>query len=178
MLSSSAGVLLAGVLLASSVAKLARPRQASAAMATFGFGSPAAYWIAWAVATAAELALAIGVAAGSEEAAYAASALMAIFALSLGGALMRGMAGKPCACFGGGSRVSGWAVGRNLALALAFAALPSIPDSLSTDGWLTAGLVAALLAVAALTVALLAPARGGRHAATATRAVGGARDRS
>ena len=159
MLSTVAGVLLAGVLLGSSVAKLAHPRQASAAMETFGLASPAARWIAWGVATAAELALAVGVAAGSDSAAYAASALMAMFALSLGGALMRGLAGEPCACFGGGSTVSGWAIGRNLALAVASAALPSLPDSLSTDGWLTAGLVVALLAVTALTVALLALAR-------------------
>lgn len=159
MLSTVAGALLSLVLFASAAGKLARPRQASAAMATFGFATPAARWLAWGVASAVELVLAIAVAAGSDAAAYAAAALMALFALSLGGALMRGMAGRPCACFGGGSKVSGWAIGRNLALAPAFATLPSVPDSLSTDGWLTAGLAVAALAIAGLAVAVLALAR-------------------
>ena len=159
MLSTLAGILLAGVLATSAVLKLARPRESTLAMRTFGFGSPASRRLAWAVAVVAELGLAVGVALGSDRAAYLAAGLMLLFALTLGGALMRGAAGAPCACFGGGSTVSGWAIGRNLLLAAAFAALPQVPDSLSTDGWLTIGLVVALLACAALAIVVLALAR-------------------
>lgn len=159
MLHTTAGLVLAAVLAASSLAKLARPGRSIEAMATFGFSSPASRWTAWSVAVVAELALAVGVAAGSDEAALAAAALMILFALTLGGAIMRGQAGRPCACFGGGSKVSGWAIARNLALAAALVALPFLPDDLSTDGWLALGLAAALLAVAGLGVVVLALAR-------------------
>jgi hypothetical protein len=154
----AARLILAAVLAGSAAAKLARPRATTAAMATFGFPTPAARRLAWAVAIVVEGALAIGVAAGSDAAAYAAAALMALFAATLGSALMRGQAGAPCACFGGG-RVSRLAIARNLVLAAAFAALPSLPESLTTDEWQTVGLVAALAAIVALALALLALAR-------------------
>lgn len=125
-MATAARLLLAAVLAASAVAKLASPRESTAAMATFGFPTPASRRLAWAVAVSAEAALAVGVAAGSDRAAYLAAALMALFALTLGSALMRGRAGAPCACFGGGSRVSGFAVVRDLVLAAAFAVLPSL----------------------------------------------------
>jgi hypothetical protein len=52
------------------------------------------------------------------------------------------------------------AVARNLVLAVCFAAVPLLPDSaLSTDEWLTLGLVVALLACTGLAVAVLALAR-------------------
>lgn len=159
MLSTAVGVMLGAVLAASAVAKLARPSRSSETLATFGFASPASRWGAWAIAVVAELALAAGIAAGSDEAAYAAAGLMVLFALTLASALLRGQAGRPCACFGGGSKVSGWAIGRDVVLAGAFVALPLLPDSLSTDGWLGLGLGLALLAVAALGVVVLALAR-------------------
>ena len=159
MVSAVAGILLGGILAASAAAKLARPRASTAAMRTFGFASPASRRLAWTVAVVAELTLAVGVALGDDRAAYAAAGLMLLFAATLGSALMRGAAGAPCACFGGGSTVSGWAIGRNLVLAAAFAALPQVPESISTDGWLAVGLVAALLACAAQAVAVLALAR-------------------
>ena len=85
---------------------------------------------------------------------------MAMFALLMLGALMRGQAGAPCACFGARSRVTPWAVLRNLVLAGGFALLPSLPEaSLSTDEWLGLGLGVALLASAALAVAVLALVR-------------------
>jgi hypothetical protein len=157
-----ARLLLAAVLAFSALAKASRPRASSEAMETFGFTTSASRWTAWGVAVVAESVLAFGVAIGSDRAAYLAAALMALFALTLGSALLRGRAGAPCACFGGGSKVSGWAIVRNAALAIAFAALPSLPTSfgsLSTDDWLTIGLVVALVAVAALAVVVLALAR-------------------
>ena len=73
---------------------------------------------------------------------------------------MRGRAGAPCACFGARSTVGWPAVARNVVLAAAFAALPSLPErELSTDEWLGLGLVVALLACAGLAVAVLALAR-------------------
>lgn len=152
-------LILAAVLLVAVVGKLARPRQATAAMATHGFRTPLTRRIAFAFVVAAEAALAVGVALGSDEAAYAAAALMLMFALTLGAEMLRGKAGEPCGCFGGDARVGWPAIARNLVLAAAFAAVPSLPGSLTTDGWLAVGLAVALLACAALTVAVLALAR-------------------
>ncbi|MCB0865575.1 MAG: hypothetical protein KDB58_07685 [Solirubrobacterales bacterium] len=154
-------LILAGVLVAAAGAKLARPRQATAAMATHGFRTPLTRRIAFAFVVAAELALAVGVALGSDDAAYGAALLMALFALTLGGEMLRGKAGEPCGCFGGDSRVGWGAIARNVVLAAAFAAVPSLPESLSlsTDGWLALGLAVALLACAGLALAVLALAR-------------------
>jgi hypothetical protein len=117
-------------------------------------------WIGWAALVATELGLAVGVAAGSDQAAWLAAGLLGLFAAALVGAILRGRAGAPCACFGSRSTV-GWAsVSRNLALAACFAALPFLPQrSLSTEEWLGVGVVAALLLCIGLGVAVLALAR-------------------
>ena len=152
-------LILAAVLAGAALSKLAAPSRAAAAMATFGFATRPLRWAALAFVTAAELALAAGVALGSDAAAYGAAVLMALFATTLLSALMQGKAGAPCACFGGGSKVSPLSVARNGVLAAAFAAIPSLPESLSTDGWQTLGLIVALVACAALALAVLALAR-------------------
>jgi hypothetical protein len=148
-------VLLAGAALS----KLSSPRSGAEAMATYGFRSRPVQWGTFAFVAGAELVLAVGVIAGSDAAAYAAAGLMALFAATLLSALMQGRAGQPCGCFGSDSKVSTLAVGRNLLLAAGFAAIPSLPDALSTDEWLTAGIVLALAACVALAVAVLALAR-------------------
>jgi len=152
---------LAAILAVAAALKLADARSSRAAMATFGLGPErAAGRAAWWVLIVAELLLAGGVAADLDAAAYAASALLLAFAAALAVALRTGRAGAPCACFGSRSRVTPAAVGRNLALAAAFAAVPVLPGgSLSTDEWLGLGLVVALLACAGLAVAVLALAR-------------------
>lgn len=153
-------LLLAGVLGGAALAKIASPASSQASLATFGFGEGALRRLAWGVLVATELGLAIGVGAGSDGAAYAAAALMAMFALLLISALMQGRAGAPCACFGARSRVTRLAVLRNLALAAGFALLPSLPQTdLSSDQWLGLGLAVALVACAGLGVAVLALAR-------------------
>lgn len=153
-------LLLAGLLGGAALAKLASPASSQAALSTFGFGDGPLRRLAWATLLVAELGLALGVAAGSDRAAYAAAALMAMFAALLVSALLRGRAGAPCACFGARSRVTPRAVARNLVLAAGFAVLPSLPAaSLSTDEWLGLGLGVALLACAGLVVAVLALAR-------------------
>jgi hypothetical protein len=102
----------------------------------------------------------VAVAVGSDSAAYAAAALMLLFAAVTAGALLRGRSGSPCPCFGPRSKVSWLGVLRNLALAAAFAAIPSVGSiELSTSGWLGIGVGVALLACAGLAFAVLALAR-------------------
>jgi len=144
---------LAAVLGVAAVLKVARPRESARSLSALG--APRSALVPLVVV---ELALAAGVAAGFAVAAYAAAALMVVFAAVLAGAIRRGEAGRPCPCFGSGGRVGWLAVGRNLALAVAFVALPWMPR-LGTDGWLAAGLVVALAAVALLAAAVLALAR-------------------
>ena len=120
----AARLILAAVLGGAAIAKLRTPRESAAAMDTYGFHSAPARWATFAFVTVAEIGLAIGVAAGSETAAYAAAALMALFALTLISTLMQGRAGRPCGCFGAGSTVSWSTIARNVILAAGFAALP------------------------------------------------------
>jgi hypothetical protein len=145
---------LAAILVASAGLKLANARASREGLAIFGIGR------AWPVVAGIELALAAGVAAGLDAAAYAAAVLMLVFAGALAVAMRTGHAGEPCACFGPRSTVSSRAIARNLVLAAAFAIAPALPGgSLSTDDWLKLGLVVALLAIAGLAVAVLALAR-------------------
>jgi hypothetical protein len=148
---------LAGVLLFAAVSKLASPRTSSAALESFGLRRPGARWAAWTAAVAAELVLAAGVAAGRDEAAYAASGLLVLYTLALTVTAMRGGLGRPCGCFGPRSRIGWHSIARTGILAIAMALLPVFPGGdLTTDQALAAGLVLALLACAGLTVALLA----------------------
>src|SRR5262249_34271175 len=115
---------------------------------------------AWASLIAVELGLGVAVVLGSDAAAYLACGLMLLFAAVTAGAILRGRAGAPCACFGPRSQVS-WLAGlRHLALAAGFAAIPLVHwDALATDTWLGIGIGVALLACAGLAVAVLALAR-------------------
>jgi hypothetical protein len=160
VLSEAIRLAMAGVLLASAIAKLASPGTSRAALATFGITGARRQRAAWAALIATETALAIGVAAGSPLAAYLAAGLMAAFAGALALALQAGQEGAPCACFGARSRVSRAAVGRNALLAAAFLIVAILPSpSLTTDQWLGLGLGAALIGCAGLAVAVLALAR-------------------
>ena len=118
------GIVLAGAALA----KLASPRASIAAMASFGFQGGAVRPIAWAGLIAVELGLAVAVGLGSDPAAYLAAGLMLLFAALTAGAILRGQAGAPCACFGHRSKVSWLGVVRNLALAVGFAAIVSAKE--------------------------------------------------
>jgi len=142
------------------VLKLASPGSSRASLGTFGIEGEISRWGAWGVLVVIELGLAVGIVAGSDQAALLAAALMTMFAAALLGALLRGRAGAPCACFGSRSTVSWRSVGRNLALAACFAVLPLLPErSLSTDEWLGLGLAASLLLSLCLAVAVVALAR-------------------
>lgn len=153
-------MVLGAVLVGSSAAKLATPGTSRAALSTFGFTGSRTQGVVWAALIATELLLAVGVVAGSDAAAVLAAGLMALFAATMAGAMLRGHAGAPCACFGAHSTVSGAAIARNLLLAAGFAGLPFLPEEeLSTDEWLGIGLALALLACGALALAMLALGR-------------------
>jgi len=150
------GLILAG----SAVLKLASPASSRAALGTFEIDGEYTRWAAWVLLIAVELGLAIEVIAGSDTAAWLAAAFLAFFAAALVGAILRGKAGAPCACFGSRSTVGWTSVGRNLVLAACFALLPLLPDgNPSTEGWLALGLIVALVSCAGLAVAVLALAR-------------------
>jgi hypothetical protein len=155
----AASWMLAAVLAAAAVAKLAAGDDSRAALATFGLRGPRTRAGAWGALVVAELALAAGVAAGLDAAAFAAAALMALFAVAVGAALAHGRAGEPCACFGARSRVTPTALARDVVLAAAFVSLPFIPGDVSTETWLAVGLAIAFAAIVALTVAVLALGR-------------------
>jgi hypothetical protein len=150
------GIVLAGAALA----KLASPRASIASMDSFGFAAGPVRPLAWAGMIALELALAVAVALGSDAAAYAAAGLMLLFAALTAGAILRGRAGSPCACFGPHSKVSWLGVLRNLALAMGFALIPLVDSiALGTSAWLGIAVGVALLACAGLAIAVLALAR-------------------
>ncbi len=151
---------LALVLAGSAALKLASPAASRAALGAFDVHGEALRWAGWAVLVATELGLGVAVAAGSDQASWLAAGLLTMFAAALIGAILRGKAGAPCACFGARS-VIGWpSVLRNLGLAACFAALPLLPErSLSTEEWLGVGVGVALLLCLGLAIAVLALAR-------------------
>ena len=160
MVEVAARLVLAGTLVAASVAKIASPQTSRAAMATYGIEGRRAQAISWALLITTELGLAGAVAAGSDEGAWLAAGLMAMFAATMVSAILRGKAGAPCACFGARSTVGWTSVARNALLAGAFASVPFLPEGdLSTDDWLALGLAVALLLCVGLGVAVLALAR-------------------
>jgi Methylamine utilisation protein MauE len=155
-----ARLLLGAVLIGSAGMKLASPASSRAALATFGFAGGVTGWIVWSSLIVTELGLGIGVIAGVGDAAWIAAGLMLTFAAAMVGAILRGRAGAPCACFGSRSSVSWAAVARNLALAAGFVAIAIAPEpSLETDEWLAIGLGVALVACVGLAIAVLALAR-------------------
>ncbi len=153
-------LILATVLAAGGLAKLAAPGRSAAALSTFGLRTRPARAAGLAGLIVLELGLAVAVASGSRAAAYAAGLTMAAFAFCLGLVIRRGGAGAPCACFGGRSTVGRGSVARNIGLGLAYVGLPDVPDArVSAVGWLTAGLLVALVGLAGLATATVALAR-------------------
>jgi hypothetical protein len=148
------------VLLGAAVAKLVAGAPARTALRSYGVTRPRAQTALWAGLVLVETGLAVAVALGVPGAPEAGAALFGLFAAALIVAIGRGRAGAPCGCFGARSRIGWGAVARNAVLAAGFVVLAAAPDARpSTQGWLAAGLVLALAAVAVLAVALLALAR-------------------
>ena len=148
------------ILLVAAAAKAIGGAQARAALATYGVTAPRAQRAVWAALIALEAVLAVGVGAGIDAAALGAAAFMAGACAAQVAALIAGRAGAPCACFGTRGRVGRPSATRAGVFAIALAALPELPrDEPSTQTWLAIGLVAALLALAALALVVLALAR-------------------
>jgi hypothetical protein len=161
-MSAAAQTLLAILLLAAAVLKVRDSSGSADALATYGIGGVRVRFAALGLIVVAELAIATALLGGLEWAADAACALLVTFALSSAAALYAGRAGRPCACFGAGSRLSPSSpVQALLAAGLAFALgrhwLGGAPSSY--DRWLTAGLTLCLVAVGVMGVIVLALAR-------------------
>ena len=160
MVSVVACLVLGLVLLASAVLKLVDPAGTRAALATYGVRREELARMLWAALVAAEAALAVGVGAGVDAAAYAAAGLLAVFCAAQAVALATGRSGAPCACFGARGRVSRGSLARTALLAAALAVVPLLPRSEpGTEGWLAIGLAIALAGLVALAVVVLALAR-------------------
>ncbi len=127
MLEIGIRLVLGAALAGAAIAKLASPAAGREALAGFGFETPFARAVGYWSLIAIELGLAVGVVAGSTQAAILGAALMSMFALLMAGAIARGRVGEPCGCFGARSKI-GWAgVARNAMLAAGFVAVAVAP---------------------------------------------------
>ena len=152
--------LLAAVLLGAASAKLLSGRAGRDALRSYGLRDERARAAVWASTIAVEAALAVGVAVGLPWVAAAAAALFGTFASILALAVLRGLSGKPCGCFGSHSRIGWPAVTRAALLAAGFAVVAFLPGyEPSTEAWLAAGLSVSLVGLGVLGVAVLALAR-------------------
>jgi hypothetical protein len=154
--------LLALTLCVSAGSKAWRVDQTAQALATYGISRARLQLsIAWAL-IAVELGLSAALIAGAPGAAEATVALFLAFAVLTSAALLAGRRDRPCACFGGASRLNWTSPVRALLLAavaalVAFGRLPVAPSGY--DRWLTVGLAMSIAAVVALALAVLALAR-------------------
>jgi hypothetical protein len=161
-MSAAAQTLLAIVLLAAALLKLRDGTRSADALATYGIGGARSRVAALGLIVVLELAIAVALLAAIAWAPAAACALFLAFALASAAALLAGRAGRPCACFGAGSRLSrASALAPLLAAGLAFALdrhlLGRMPSGY--DRWLTVGLTVSLLLVLGMGVVVLALAR-------------------
>jgi hypothetical protein len=161
-MSTAAQTLLAIALLAAALLKLRDFRRAAAALATYGIGGIRVRFATLGLIVAAEVAIAAALLAALAWADGAACALFATFALASAAALLAGRRGRPCACFGAGSRLSPATPAPALlagALACALSRRWLGAAAAGYDHWLTAGLTFSLVALLGMAVVLLALAR-------------------
>jgi hypothetical protein len=139
-----------------------RSESSAAALATYGIAGRRLQLAGTWMLVSLELALACALAAGVSWAPAAVAGLFLVFFAATLAALLAGRAGRPCACFAGGSRL-GWSSPiRALALALVAGVvgagwLGSAPSGYQR--WMTLGLSVSIVALLALGVAVLALAR-------------------
>jgi hypothetical protein len=161
-LTAIVSIWLALVLGASAALKAWRVERASEALATYGIARAPVQRVAVWVLISVETIVAAGLLATLQAAQVLAAVLFLAFALATATALAAGRGGRPCACFGGDSRLSRLSPVRALALAvvalvLALGLLGDAPSGYAR--WLTLGLSLSIAATGALTVAVLALAR-------------------
>jgi len=149
------------VLLAAAGTKARRSEAAATALATYGLpGGQRQRGALW-LLIASELTLGVGLLAGVAWAASAVAGLFGLFSLVALVALLRGQRGRPCACFGGGARLSWWTPFGSglLALAAVSSGVSWVPAAPASQRWLTVGLAVCGAAVVGLGAAVLALAR-------------------
>lgn len=161
-MSSAAQTLLVIALLAATALKLRDPARGAAALATYGIGGTRVRTAAFAALVASELALAGALVASAPWSAAASVGLFGAFAAASTVALAAGRAGRPCACFGAGTRLTRATPllalsGALLSLGLAEHWLSRPPSSF--DRALAGGLAVAFVAVAGLALTVFALAR-------------------
>jgi hypothetical protein len=141
-------LLMGAVLLAGAGSKAADRTGTMVALTPYGVpGRLAAP--AFSALVAVEAALAAGLGAGIEGAAYAAAAVLTGFLVVQVVALARGGAGAPCGCFGSGGRLSRATAGRTALLACACAALPVLGGGTGVPLVWSAAVAAAVVVLAA-----------------------------
>jgi Methylamine utilisation protein MauE len=139
---------LAGLLLGAAALKAADRTGSTVALAAYGVPGRIAE-PAWAALVGVEAALAAGIAAGIEAAAYAAGCVLAGFLVVQVAALARGGEGAPCGCFGARGRLSRGAARRTALLAVACAALPVLGAGPGLPLVLTAAVAAGVVVLSA-----------------------------
>jgi hypothetical protein len=153
---------LALVVLVAAVAKARRAGGASAELTTYGLHSRLLQnSLLWSLIVL-ELGLSVALIASPTWGAIVTAGLFGVFTIAATGALLAGRGGRPCACFGGGSRLSWWTPLRSCLLALTAVAvssgwLPDVPAGYAR--WLTVGFAACAAAVVGLGLVVLALAR-------------------
>ena len=157
-----AQTMLALVLLVAAALKAHDRGRSADALATYGLAPAELRQLVLVAIAAAELALAAGLIANAAWAAAAACGLFGVFALAATVALAAGRGGRPCACFGAGSRLSPTTAGASalaavLALAIAGGWLGRGPGG--SERWLTVGVTASLAITAVLAAVVAALAR-------------------
>jgi hypothetical protein len=147
MIAISAWAGFATILLGAAALKAADRTGTTVALAAYGIPGRLAT-PAWGMLIAVEAALAAGIAAGMDAAAYAAGLVLAAFLLVQLTALAQGGEGAPCGCFGAGGRLSRGSAGRTALLAVACAALPLVGPGPDVPLVVSAAVAAAVVVLA------------------------------
>lgn len=161
-MSTAVSIWLALLLGAAGVMKAWRADETARSLATYGIRAARRQRLAAGALIAVELGMALALAVGAPGAAGAATALFCGFALVTTAALTAGRGGRPCVCFGSGSRLGWWSPVRAGGLALLAGGLAGGWFGHPPSGyalWLTVGLSLSIAATAFLSVAVLALAR-------------------
>src|SRR6266436_3348750 len=105
-MTTAVSTLLALILCLSAGSKAWRMEQASTALATYGVSQARFQLLLARALVAVELGLGVALMVGAPQAPEAAAGLFLAFAALTSAALFAGRGGRPCACFGSGSRLS------------------------------------------------------------------------
>jgi hypothetical protein len=149
LISALLAALVGAALLGAAALKVADRTGTAVAAETYGLRGRAARW-AWLPLAGLEATLAAGLLARPPAAAWAAAAVLAVFAAVQAGAIAAGRAGAPCGCFGARGHLSWTSVARTalLAAAATLLALRLASASAAAPPPLVPALAALVIAVA------------------------------